>query len=112
MGADGADPAARLTMGRRGRTALVTFVVAPLVGLGVAVLVLWADGPGVLAIVLGAAVAGAVSAFASRRFGYRDERKVAGWAVGGAVGALAAMAIAVAVLLAIIIATCDEGCFS
>ena len=107
-----ADEAPRLTMGRRGRTALVTFLVAPLLGLGVAGLVLWADGPGLVAIGLGAAVAGAVSAFASRRFGYRDDRKVAGWAVGGAVGALAAMAIAVAVLIAIIIATCDEGCFS
>jgi hypothetical protein len=98
---------------RRGRVAIVTLVVVPLLAVGGMVLLLYATKNFAVSLVVTLVVAGLVSALATRRLGYGDDEpgRVAGWTVGSVGVSLLAIVIAVLIVLAILVSSCEGDCF-
>jgi hypothetical protein len=91
---------------RRGRTAVGSLLVGPLVGAAVCA-ALMLVGQGTAGFVIGLGVSAVIAAVAARRSGYGDEKTV-GWTLGSILVAFLVMAAIWIVFIAVLLLTCDD----
>jgi hypothetical protein len=96
-------------MSRRRRAGFVSFVLAPLLGAGIFIVLVFSVDALAASVALALAIPGAVAAVSSRLAGYREPKETVGWAIGAVLASALAMVLVVVIGIILISLACGGG---
>jgi hypothetical protein len=93
----------------RRRAGLVSFVLAPLLGAGIFIVLAFSVDSLAATVTVALAIPGAVAAVSSRQAGYREPKETVGWTVGAVLASALAIGLVVVIAIILISSACGGG---